>query len=174
MTGILPPGLAGHTIASMTRAPMQVVLIPFRRRDGQDPQYALFQRSDDGNWQPIAGGAEDSETPAEAARREAQEEARLPLRTPLYRLQAFDTVPVIHFEARDQWPEDLYVVPQYTFAADASDVEIEISDEHTQYEWLGFDAATSRLAYQSNAIALWELNERLKRHDLPGPIQAPS
>ncbi|MEO8557150.1 MAG: hypothetical protein ABI474_10800 [Actinomycetota bacterium] len=74
---------------------------------------------------------------------------------------------MIHFQGREAWPADLYVVPQFAFAADATDLELEISDEHTKIEWLDYDGAIARLAYQSNGTALWELNERLKRRDLP-------
>jgi dATP pyrophosphohydrolase len=148
---------------------MQVVVIPFRLRETGDPEYALFCRSDDGKWQPIAGGAEDSETSVMAARREAAEEARLPGTAALYQLQAMDTVPVIDFVGRETWPSDLYVVPQFSFAADATDLELATSREHTDFAWLDFEDAVSRLSYQSNAIALWELHERLKRGDLPQP-----
>lgn len=77
---------------SVPRAPMQVIVIPFRLREAHDPEYALFRRSD-AKWQPIAGGAEDAETPAGAARREAAEEAGLPYSTPLYELQSLDSSP---------------------------------------------------------------------------------
>lgn len=146
---------------------MQVVVIPFRLREGEEPEYALLRRSDDTKWQPIAGGAEDSETASMAARREAFEEAGLPGGAPLYQLQAMDTIPVIHFRGRETWPSDLYVVPQFSFGADATNLELKISDEHTRLEWLDYADATARLAYQSNAIALWELHERVTRGDLP-------
>lgn len=151
------------------RAPIQVVVIPFRMVGGADPEYAVFRRSDDGNWQPIAGGAEDHESPARAARREAHEEAGLPLGTRLYQLQSMDTVAVTHFRARGAWPSDLYVVPQLTFGVNASGLEITTSQEHTEHAWVGYAEAAARLAYQSNQAALWELHERLKRSDLPPP-----
>jgi dATP pyrophosphohydrolase len=150
---------------------MQVIVIAFRLREAHDPEYAPLRTSDDAKWQPIAGGAEDFEMPSEAARREAFEEAGLPTSVPLYALQSLDSVPVIHFQVRDLWPADLYVVPQFSFGADATDVEIEISDEHTRIEWLDYDSATALLAYQSNATALWELHQRLKRRDLPTPVR---
>lgn len=155
----------------MPRAPMQVVVIPFRKRADGEPEFALFRRSDDAKWQPIAGGAEDSETAPMAARREASEEAGLPSTTPLYQLQAMDTVPVIHFKGRETWPSNLYVVPQFSFGADATDLDLVVSREHTQFDWLTFPDATARLTYQSNANALWELHERLQRGNLPQPLE---
>ncbi|HEY2253948.1 MAG TPA: NUDIX domain-containing protein, partial [Planctomycetaceae bacterium] len=61
----------------MPRAPFQVLVIPFRRIDGGSFVYALFRRQQatGGYWQWIAGGGEDDESPLEAARREALEEA---------------------------------------------------------------------------------------------------
>jgi dATP pyrophosphohydrolase len=146
---------------------MQVVVFPFRVHPDGTPEYGVFQRSDNANWQPIAGGAEGSETAVMAARREAMEEARIPFVAPLYQLQSMDTVPVVYFRARDAWPADLYVVPQYSFAADVTGMDMRVSHEHTRFEWLAYDQATTRLAFQSNETALWELNERLRRGDLP-------
>ena len=151
----------------MPRAPMQVVVIPFRLRADAEPEFALFRRSDDHKWQPIAGGAEDDETPEKAARREAWEEARTPRESLVLRLQTQDTVPVHHFSGTSHWPSGLYVVPQYSFGLDATGLELEIGPEHTGMQWITYSAAVPLLAYQSNATALWELNERIRASDLP-------
>jgi dATP pyrophosphohydrolase len=102
-----------------------------------------------------------------AARREAWEEAGLPRAARLYQLQAMDTVPVVHFQGRETWPSHLCVVPQFSFGLDATDVGLVISQEPTQFGWFGYADAAAQLACQSNAVALWELHERLTRHDLP-------
>ncbi len=149
---------------------MQVVVSPFRVRRYGEPEFSLFRRADDAKWQPIAGGAEDDEKAYMAARRESAEGAGLPPTAPLYPLQATDTVPAALFRGREAWPSGLYVVPQFTFAADATDLDLEISDEHTAFEWLAYAEARSRLAYQSNVTALWELHERLLNRDLPDAI----
>ena len=149
---------------------MQVVVIPFRMRRNGEAEFALFQRADDAKWQPIAGGAEDDEDAYMAARRESAEEAGLPNTSPLYRLQATDTVPVALFRGREAWPSDLYVVPQFAFGADAAGIELVRSDEHSAFEWLAYPEATSRLTYQSNVTALWELQERIVNRDLPDPV----
>lgn len=58
----------------MTRAPFQVLVFPYRTLESGETAYAVFRRRDDGmSWQAISGGGEDSETPLEAARREASE-----------------------------------------------------------------------------------------------------
>jgi dihydroneopterin triphosphate diphosphatase len=37
------------------RAPFQILVFPFRRREGR-LELAIFRRADDGSWQGIAGG----------------------------------------------------------------------------------------------------------------------
>lgn len=146
----------------MARAPFQVVVLPFRLRPGRGVEYAVFRRSDDGRWQGIAGGGEDAETPDQAARREAWEEARIPAAIPILRLQAMGAVPVACFSDRDHWPADLTVVPEYAYGADAGDSDLVLSDEHTESRWADYRAAHDLLHYQSNRTALSELDERLR------------
>jgi dATP pyrophosphohydrolase len=59
----------------MARAPFQILVFLYLEVGGSEYEYALLKRSDAGWWQGIAGGAEDNETPLEAARRETNEEA---------------------------------------------------------------------------------------------------
>ena len=40
---------------------------------------------------------------------------------------------------------------------------LELSQEHTEYEWVDYKTALKRLRYDSNKTALWELNERLTK-----------
>ena len=51
------------------RAPFQILAIPYRIVDGT-PMYCVFHRADHDQWQFIAGGGEDNETPLAAAKRE--------------------------------------------------------------------------------------------------------
>src|SRR5918911_3497101 len=97
----------------MTRAPFQVLVIPFFRH-GSDARFGLLRRADAGYWQWIAGGGEGDETPVQAAHREAREETGLV--GELYGLSMMTCIPVTHFAARSAWPEDLYVIPEYAFA----------------------------------------------------------
>ncbi|MEO7819861.1 MAG: NUDIX pyrophosphatase [Actinomycetota bacterium] len=149
----------------MTRAPFQVIVIPFRRTGGSR-KFAIFRRSDSGYWQTIAGGGEDDETTIDAARREALEEAGIESGV-FYQLKCLDMVPVVNFMAHTQWPEDLYVIPQHTFAVEVTSRELKLSAEHTAYQWLSYAEAAATLYWQSNKSAVWELNERLKNNDLP-------
>ena len=55
------------------RAPFQILAIPYRIINGA-PLYCVFHRADFDQWQFIAGGGEDDESPVQAARREISEE----------------------------------------------------------------------------------------------------
>ncbi|MEA4882954.1 MAG: NUDIX domain-containing protein [Clostridia bacterium] len=65
----------------MSRAPFQVLILPYAVAPSGEILYCVFRRqmSDGGYWQAIAGGGEGSETPLEAARREAFEDAQITL-----------------------------------------------------------------------------------------------
>ena len=59
------------------------------------------------------------------------------------------------------WPKSVFVIPETCFAVDIGDFEIRLSAEHDRFEWLRYEAARERLTWDSNRVALWELNERL-------------
>ena len=147
------------------RTPYQVLVIPFRQR-GDDTEYALLRRSDVGYWQWIAGGGEAGEIVLESARREVYEEAGVSRSSPFYRLQATFSVPTSYFAARDRWPRDLYVIPEYCFAVDVQETTINLSHEHTEFRWLDFESASKMLHWQTNQVALWELSQRIALSDM--------
>jgi dATP pyrophosphohydrolase len=139
-------------------------VIPYKRKDAGDYEYALFRRNsqDGGYWQAIAGGGEEGETPMQAARREAFEEARLPASLAYLELDSLASIPICNFKDNDRWP-GLYVIPEYAFAVDAKGVDIVLSNEHSECRWLGYEKALELLHWDSNRTALWELNERLTK-----------
>ncbi len=148
------------------RAPFQVLVIGFRETPEFAVEYLILRRRDQGIWQAIAGGGEDEELAAEAARREAFEEAGITRARPLYRLATVNSIPVADFAARESWSPDLYVIPEYSFGIDCGDDCIVLSHEHTEYRWLAYEAARERLHWQGNRVALWELAERISTRDL--------
>lgn len=150
----------------MPRAPLQVIVIPYRKAPNGKPEFAVFHRAKPEMWQFIAGGGEGGESPEQAARREAMEEAGIPNTRPLLKLDAMASIPRSAFPNSTHWPNDLFVVPEYSFSVDASGAEIALSCEHNSYVWMSYESAMKLLTWESNRVALWELNERLNRHQL--------
>lgn len=121
----------------------------------------LFKRADQNVWQWIAGGGEDDEEPEQAARREALEEAGISKDACLIRLDSIASIPAIHFAGSHLWGDDIYVIPEYSFGIEVQTKEVCLSGEHRACEWLDYETARSRLEWDSNRTALWELNSRL-------------
>jgi|SRR5688572_2648099 len=149
------------------RQPFQILVIPFRRVHCGF-EFAALRRSDGDYWQGIAGGGEDGESPEDAAKREADEEAGIPVTAPFFRLQTTSSIPVHNFGDRSFWPTDLLVIPEFSFAVDCTDLELTISSEHVEAYWGGYRDVYARLKWDSNRTALWELQERLISASLPG------
>jgi len=148
----------------MARAPFEVLVYPYRKVHDGTFEYALLKRSDAGYWQAIAGGGEDDETPLEAAKREAYEEAGIPTDSDFLQLDTRGSIPVTEFRDSYLWGDVLYVIPQYCFGVLVSDHPILLSCEHTDYRWLTYDEASLRLTYDGDRTALWELEKRLRGH----------
>ncbi len=146
----------------MARAPFQTLVIPYKLTE-EGIRYAVLLRSDAAFWQWIAGGGEDDETPLEAAKREAFEEAGIPVETELLKLDSCNTVPALGFCKHLLWGPDVLVVPEHCFAVQVDAFEIRLSEEHTEFRWADYDEALSLLRFDSNKNALWELNHRLTK-----------
>jgi dATP pyrophosphohydrolase len=141
----------------MTRAPFQVLVLPYRRRPEGAIEYALLRRADLDVWQGIAGGGEDLEGPHTAAAREAFEEAGIPFALPLTPLGSLGAIPVEHFADRHAWSPNLEVIPEYSFGVDLTGHTMSLSREHSAVRWLDFAAAHALLEWESNRAALREL-----------------
>jgi dATP pyrophosphohydrolase len=84
----------------------------------------------------------------------------------LVSLDAVASVPAIHFEGRELWGPDVYVVTEHAFGVWVPDgLTLTLSHEHSEYRWLPYGEAAKLLKWDSNRAALWELNERLSRSD---------
>lgn len=147
------------------RTPVQVLVIPFRKSAGGTVEFCAFRRSDGDYWQFIAGGVEDGESPDDAARREAAEEAGIPAGAALHPLDSRATVPVTAFPAdTERWlSAGIYYSLEHAFAVEASGVPIRLSAEHTEHRWGTREEIEPLLRFDSNRNALWELCERLRR-----------
>jgi dATP pyrophosphohydrolase len=146
----------------MARAPFQVLVFPYRIIDDNKILYAVFRRVDAGYWQGIAGGGEDDETPLEAARREAFEEAGIDAPDGFIELDSHFTVPAEEV-AGMIWGQKVLVLPECCFGVEVKDETIVLSDEHDAFRWLNYEAARTLLHWDSNKNALWELDYRLRR-----------
>lgn len=145
----------------MKRQPAQVLVIPYKRSN-DSIEYCLLKRSDGNYWQFVSGGVEGSETPLEAARREANEEAGIPIKSKIIQLDSSCSVPANIFPDWQQWPKGTYIVTEHAFGVEILNESIKLSDEHTDYQWKTFDEAVTLLKYDSNKTALWELSQRLQ------------
>ncbi|HFK1548032.1 NUDIX pyrophosphatase [Bacillus albus] len=142
------------------RAPYQVLIFPYIITE-DTIQYAIFNRSDYGYWQGIAGGGEDGETPIESAKREAFEEAVILREFPYIELDSVSSLPVEDVVGEFLWGDDVYVIKEFSFGVQVSTKNISLSKEHSNYKWLCFEEAVTLLKWDSNKTALWELNKRL-------------
>ena len=147
----------------MARAKYQVLVIPYRKSD-DEVLYCIFQRSDMADcWQFVAGGEEEDGAPLISARREAFEEAGIPLDAHFIQLETTSSISTEHFpKARLHWGERCLVIPEYCFAVELPHKSIRISDEHTRFAWVDYATAMERLQYDSNKVALWELDNKIK------------
>jgi dATP pyrophosphohydrolase len=57
------------------------------------------------------------------------------------------------------------MVPQYCFGVLPKEKKIVLSPEHTDHKWLIYEDAYRLMKYEGNKIALWELDERLKKEE---------
>ena len=146
----------------MTRAPFQVLIFPFCRTD-KDFEYAIFRRTDAGYWQGIAGGGEGGETPLEAARREGEEEAGISAESHYVALDSVSKMPVEGVVGTLLWGKDVVVIPEYCFGVEVVGRKLALSPEHSEYQWVPYDTAMDMLHWDSNKIALSELNHRVLR-----------
>lgn len=147
--------------------PFNVLVLPYRRQ-AAGIEYAVFYRPCPEMWQFIAGGGEDDENPEAAARREAAEEGGIKGNLPWMSLDSCASVPRTAFPFAT-WPDTVFVIPEYCFAVDVRHTEIQLSEEHSAFAWLSYNAARNCLTWDSNKVALWELQERLQRQSISAP-----
>lgn len=145
------------------RAPMQVLVLPYTIQDRM-PLFCILKRADNQSWQFVAGGGEDNETPKQAASRELFEEIGIDTKPDLYQLKFMTYVPANCFAEchRKNWGNETIILPEYSFAVRIDTNNVILSTEHTEFRWVSFDEAQSSLHWQSNGVALYELNERIK------------
>ena len=122
----------------------------------------MFHRTDNNIWQFVAGGGENRETPLEAAKRETFEEIVV-MPTNIQQLECVAYVPaeVIAESRRQHWDKNTVVIPEYSFAFEC-DSEPTLSHEHSEYKWLTYDEARKLLKWDSNKVAMYEIDSIIK------------
>lgn len=148
------------------RLPYQVLVLPYSisGHDERSVLYALFRRRDSSVWQFVAGGGEAGDAnPVETARREAWEEAQIPPALKYTRLETTCSIAASCFkDAAALWGEDRFVISEYSFAVLVQKTDLTLSEEHTEYIWANYETAVQMLHYDSNRVALYELDGRLR------------
>lgn len=153
------------TLNSIARAPFNVLVLPYRGQ-GAAREFAVLHRSDGDIWQFIAGGGEGREEPLATARREAIEEAEINGARDWLALDARASIPRTAYPDAP-WAESILVIPEICFAVHFPSGEIRLSSEHDRVEWLDYETARERLTWDSNRVALWELEQRLDAASRP-------
>ena len=147
------------------RLPKQVLIIPYRMTN-QKIEYCILKRKNMQIWQWVAGGVEDFDKDIMcAAKREMKEEIGISEDIDIIELECFTKIPVVNIVKEFKWGENVYYADEYSFAANISDKQIKISEEHSEYKWVSYDEARNLLKYDSNKSALWELNEKIRRNN---------
>lgn len=148
------------------RASYQILLFPFFKERGKY-YYAIFKREDLNVWQGIAGGGEDGEKPIETARREGHEEALIDKGSDYIRLASIFTIPAEKICGL-KWGKEIVMIPEFAFGVELPSRKLKVGSEHIQCLWLSCEDAINKLEWDSNKIALWELDYRLKNGNLDG------
>jgi dihydroneopterin triphosphate diphosphatase len=148
----------------MARAPFQVIVLLFIG-EADSRRYAVFKRAERDMWQAVSGGGENQETPAQAAARETLEETGVDADSRFIALDSRASIPASFFSGTEHWPRTLFVVPEYAFGLALTNSAVRLSDEHDEVAWLPFPEAYERLTWDSNKVALWELEQRLRMID---------
>lgn len=145
----------------MTRAPFQVLVLPFCI-DQESLKVLILQRQDEAYWQFCAGGGEDGESVVDAANRELMEETGLA--GCIESLDSRTSVHVLAIAPEFIWGPDVHVIPEHSFAVRLPTQELpQLSEEHNAGMWCTASEAFEKLQWDSNKTALWELQTRLSQ-----------
>ena len=96
------------------RKPIQVLILPYKY-EKENIYFLIFKRADLKVWQGIAGGVEENETVLMAAKREAFEEAGIPINKKYIRLESKSTIPVNFIYGNFYWGNDVYNAVEYCY-----------------------------------------------------------
>ena len=131
----------------MARAKYQVLVLPYAKTEN-GVRYCVLRRRDMGIWQFVSGGGEEAGV----------------VNGRCYPLETRASLPSYLFPFADIWGEEFVVVPEYAYAVEVQpNFQVVLSDEHTEYRWVDYDEAVRLLHFDSNKVALWELDSKIKQ-----------
>lgn len=149
------------------RKPKQVLVFLYRKNKYNEHEYCIFYRDKLNFWQGLSGGVENDETLFETVKREVLEETGIRIENQnILQLSSVASIPVVSITGKFTWGKDIYVVHEYSFGILVNKENIKISNEHVKYEWVSYNKAYELLKFDSNKIALWELNQRIQNKNL--------
>jgi hypothetical protein len=121
-----------------------------------DVAYAVFRgQSDRSCWHTVAGRGGRGETPIEAARRHALQQAGVPGDAGFVALDSRARIPI-------ESCASACALPEYAFAVRVEPADLRVPAEH-EHCWVSYEVAEGLLRRQSERDALWELRRRLGR-----------
>ena len=144
------------------REPFQVLVILYKIIDLK-LHVAIFHRRSGDYWQFVSGGKEDTdENLYESVKREVVEETGLIVNN-ITNLATTTSIPAIYFSAFDE--TEFILVTEKCFACDITHIEkpIVLSKEHDKYRFVDVANANAILKWDSNKVALYELEKLLKK-----------
>lgn len=124
----------------MTKIEVKYVEVYVIRKFPTETRVLVLKRSDKskklpGAWQVVTGKIDSGEKAYEAAVRELKEETGV---TPLY-FASLQNVTTVY----DHKEDSMFLIP--LFLAETDIDAIQISDEHSEYEWLSFEDAAQKV-----------------------------
>lgn len=144
------------------REPFQALVLLFAYGFDTERRYCIFKRKKGKYWQFLSGGKEKEDNEIQdTVIREVFEEVGLMINR--QQIIALETTTCISPEwFGGQFGKDVLLVTEKCFAVRIDlDVEIVLSDEHSAYQWVTYSQAMKKLKWDSNKVALYELNRRL-------------
>ncbi len=123
--------------------PIKAEVIPYTNKGG-DFRFLLLKRCpEDGSfWQPVTGTLESDESLVSCMSREMQEEAGIS-ENDIF--QITDLLHVFH------WMKKGVYITEYVFGAElTNEIDVKLSDEHTDYKWCSYEEALASLGKAEN------------------------